>query len=594
MKSEPTVRAIDVAGKIAADQKEIETLTQTLETTPLWMPAADLLNACRQGSRIVSDLLDRFEANLMVAIIGPSGSGKSTLLNALAGVDTLSETGPDRPTTEQIVVACRKETDAETLLDGFDRNDVRIKAVPAAPGLENLVLIDTPDTDSTQNDLHIPLVNRVIEMADVLICVFDAENPKRKDHTDFMAPYIRRFHGESIIVTLNKCDRLEKQEMVESIVPEFEAYIEQAWAHKVRAILCTSGRSHLEHPGWENDAAPRSRLDQFDTLCELVFSAFDQDDFRMNQRRRNAQEIKAHLFHKTQREARRDQVALERISIKMAQLEADATQQALEIIKQEHSTHVTGITVRLYQELAQRWMGPVGWLIAIWSRFLIYGSAFASLFRFGNPVRQAWALISSFRHHQKTGDAVASLERADGIDSAMQAYRRLIRQNWTDIAEDLIQSRFDPTVRRTQPFTPEAAAVARNLLAVWQKALDREISRTARRLSHLIIQAVLNLPTVAILAYTGWLTVTHFIGNDLLPSDFFVHAAFTIAIFLFLSFFVFQLGVRLFGSGSRIIDRTFSRVHSRITSADHLTGNDIQSQIDTVLFLADENPDVIG
>nr|MBC8443946.1 50S ribosome-binding GTPase [Deltaproteobacteria bacterium] len=192
MKSEPTVRAIDVAGKIAADQKEIETLTQTLETTPLWMPAADLLNACRQGSRIVSDLLDRFEANLMVAIIGPSGSGKSTLLNALAGVDTLSETGPDRPTTEQIVVACRKETDAETLLDGFDRNDVRIKAVPAAPGLENLVLIDTPDTDSTQNDLHIPLVNRVIEMADVLICVFDAENPKRKDHTD---PKTRRKPG---------------------------------------------------------------------------------------------------------------------------------------------------------------------------------------------------------------------------------------------------------------------------------------------------------------------------------------------------------------------------------------------------------------
>lgn len=588
----PPIHAINVAGKIAADQKEIETLQEALQAAPLWMPAAALLKECREASRIISGLIDWFESKLVIAIIGPSGSGKSTLLNALAGVDALSKTGSDRPTTQQIVVACCEEADAERLLDQFNKEDITIRKVSAAQGLEHMVLIDTPDADSTQNEKQIPLIHKVIESADVLICVFDAENPKRKDHTDFMAPYVKRFHGDSLIVTVNKCDRLEENELMEGIMPEFSDYIQKAWEHPVKAILCTSGRSHLKQPGWDNDAAPRNRLDQFDVLYEMILSTFNQDDFRINQRRKNALEIKTYLFNQVQTHALQDQKALKRISDSISKSETDAMQQALETVKQGHSAHVTGITVRLYQELGQRWMGPVGWLIAIWSRFLIFGSAFASLFRFGNPIRQVWGLISSYRHHQKTKDIVTAVERGEGVDSAVRAYHRFILQKWTDIAEDLIQSRFNPSVRRMNPLMPDPEDLEQNVSGIWQEALGREISKTAKTLSHMVIQVLLNLPVIAILVYTGWLTVTNFIKNSLLPSDFFLHATFTIAIFLFLSFFAFQLGVRLFGSGSRIIDRTFAMVRNLTTSGQHLTKSDIQNQIDTVLSLGVENPDL--
>ncbi|WP_419661230.1 hypothetical protein [Desulfosarcina variabilis] len=45
-----------------------------------------------------------------------------------------------------------------------------------------------------------------------------------------------------------------------------------------------------------------------------------------------------------------------------------------------------GINVRLYQHLAQRWLGPVGWLVAVWTRILVFGTGIASLLVFNLPV----------------------------------------------------------------------------------------------------------------------------------------------------------------------------------------------------------------
>jgi predicted GTPase len=108
--------------------------------------------------------------------------------------------------------------------------NIRIRASEAAEVLENVILIDTPDTDSTHQDRHIPIIHQAITLSDVLVCVFDGENPKRRDHTDFLAPYVRLFSGESLVVAVNKCDRLAESELTETIMPEFARYIRDAWS----------------------------------------------------------------------------------------------------------------------------------------------------------------------------------------------------------------------------------------------------------------------------------------------------------------------------------------------------------------------------
>ena len=52
------------------------------------------------------------------------------------------------------------------------------------------LLVDTPDTDSVASPAHHQLLHQVVARSDVLICVFDAQNPKRRDHIDFMAPLV--------------------------------------------------------------------------------------------------------------------------------------------------------------------------------------------------------------------------------------------------------------------------------------------------------------------------------------------------------------------------------------------------------------------
>lgn len=109
------------------------------------------------------------EIPLTVVFAGPTGSGKSTLINSLTGLE-LSVAGPLRPTTTGPIVLTSEDRRAE--LDHIA--GVRCLVVAgAAPILESMVLVDTPDIDSTSLD-HRKMAEAVIDDADVVIFVTSA------------------------------------------------------------------------------------------------------------------------------------------------------------------------------------------------------------------------------------------------------------------------------------------------------------------------------------------------------------------------------------------------------------------------------------
>ncbi len=81
--------------------------------------------------------------------------------------------------------------------------------------------------------------------------------------------------------------------------------------------------------------------------------------------------------------------------------------QAATAFRGDGNALMPGINVRLYQQLAQRWLGPVGWLVAVWTRILVFGTGIASLLRFGNPVRQI--VGGGFR-----GEALCGFQKGSG------------------------------------------------------------------------------------------------------------------------------------------------------------------------------------
>ena len=108
-------------------------------------------------------------APLIVVFAGPTGAGKSTLLNSVVGSER-SAAGPIRPTTkEPLVLSSEARADRYRLIGGV-LCDV---TTGRAPILDELILVDTPDIDSTSTD-HRAMAETMIDNADIVVYVSSA------------------------------------------------------------------------------------------------------------------------------------------------------------------------------------------------------------------------------------------------------------------------------------------------------------------------------------------------------------------------------------------------------------------------------------
>lgn len=581
----PKLDAIGGRAETERIRSELGTLHELLGQAPLWRPGAALQKSCAEISGILENLETRLDRKLVATLIGPTGAGKSTLLNALTGVDDLSPAGHQRPTTRSLVVLCAKPSDAAQLVAGIGQSHVEIRAVPASVPLKSVILVDTPDTDSTDQRLHGRIVKDTIALSDVLICVFDAENPKRMDHVDFLAEFIGLFNGESLGVVLNKCDRLDEEELKKKIVPEFTTYLGDAWGMPVTSVLCVSARRNLNHPGWDPAARPKHDFDQFYLLRELVFGTLGQSGTALDRRLANAASLRDYAFGQTLNAVGQDRDLLERASGEIARARKAAMDNAVMALAAECSHQLVGLNVLLYQKLAQRWLGPLGWVTAIWARLLIFGSGLAAMFRFGRPLSQIWGVISSLRQLKDSRAAVEEIGRGGSVHSALNRYRMAFIEKWPPAAETLVKARFNHTVREIEQALPEEETLARDLTESWGQALESTLEQAAAGLSHFLLQLIFNLPVLALLTLAGWRTTRDFINGTYLPANFFLHALLTIGIVLLLSFFVLQAFIRMAAGPRRLAKKAFDLVQTDIGSTRPGRQDTVSRQIDVLLHL---------
>ncbi|MCK5206160.1 MAG: 50S ribosome-binding GTPase, partial [Desulfobacterales bacterium] len=333
-----------------------------------------LKKQCDEAIRMINDIAERFDRKLVVTLVGPSGSGKSTLLNALAGVDDLSEIGHRLPTTDHLIVFSGNPNDGGQLIEALDSEIVETRSNPAADDFEHVLLIDTPDTDSTAFKKHIPIVEQTIAKSDMLICVFDAENPKRRDHVDFLAPFTRKFSGESLVCVLNKCDRLDEPELKNQIVPDFLEHIRMGWQMPADRVFCISARRNLKDSDWDADAGPRHDFDEFEDLKQLVVNTINRAGYVIDRRIENAERLRDFVFEEAGREVLKKKAVLADAAGRITDAEKKALGNAISGMQAIGTQPLFGLNVLVYQKLAQRWLGPMGWMIAIWARLLIFGS----------------------------------------------------------------------------------------------------------------------------------------------------------------------------------------------------------------------------
>ncbi len=577
---------LNAQGRLAVCREIIKSYDELVQTAPHWLPGAALQSECRQAIILLDRMQERLDRKLIVTIVGPSGAGKSTLLNALAGKDDLSPVGIERPTTKGITVFCQSRNDADILLRDLGHEAVTIRTSGAvAAGLDHVLLVDTPDMDSTESQRYRETLEKTINHSDILFCVLNAENPKRRDTIVFMKQYVDLYPGNQLCVILNRCDRLQEVELKQVILPDLRKHLQEAWLRPVESVFCISARSNLQQPRWPDGEQPLHTYDDYTRLHEYVFGSLNRGSRFVDKRVERAEHLVSVIRKSAENSMASKQEKLKAVKADILNLEKEAVIAAAEAMRTAGSAMTTGIHAIFYQKLAGRWWGPIGWLVGIWTRFLMAGAGVLAAMRFGNPVVQIWGLISALVRYRKTRKAVTEAAAGGDMAPALLKYRFTIQAVWPDIARQLVELGFNPTVRDVTAVIPDDRDLTRHLTSSWEATFESVLDRRAAALSGFLLQFLFNLPTLALMGMFAYQSVKSYLLQQTLPSGYFLHAGISILLVWILSFVLLQILVR-FAGGSGLLNRAFGILVKEIQTGDKAgRSTALIREIDTILKL---------
>ena len=523
--------ALQSAGQMATIEAELEALGQDLGRVPLWRPAAALRAELSWVRSKVARLGEAWGLKLVVAIVGPSGAGKSTLLNALAGRE-LSRVGYERPTTRDVVVYSATRADADELVNALGADRVQVETAPGAADLEYLMLVDTPDTNTVPENQA--LLAETLEHVDVVLAVFSAQNPKLQDNITFLAPFVRRLPAGAVVPVLNRVDRVALEELQGDILPDFLREIASGWGRTPERVFLVSaavsspaaGSPAAGSPaaGFPDDEKPLHDVNEFGELRRFLYETLNQAHQVADRRLERAEHLLDLLGEQRCQLLGQYGSAREEASRHLEILEAETQEALLAEFGTGRRASTLDLQSELYVDLARRWWGPVGWLIAIWSLLLRLGG--------------------SVSHLVAPKSAVLGASSAAGppLAGAMSALTRLYAERWPPVGDALVAAGFEASVRGIGSQREEQVrALGGQAMARCDELTVARVRRLATGLSNGALQFALNAPTLGLLGWVAYQTLWGFYQQRFLPPDYFRHAGIALLAVWLLSFVGMQV-----------------------------------------------------